>query len=128
MNIVDTSLWIEYFSGRLVNESVKNVAEDKVNLIVPTICIYELYKKSLIEHGETRAKTIVGIMQNGTNVVNLDEEIAKTAAMFSKEHKLPMADSVIYATAKTYNAIIWTQDKHFEGLNSVKYFSKTRKH
>ena len=127
MNIIDTSLWIEYFSGRLVNQLVKSVAEDKINLIIPTICIYELYKNSLVEHGETRAKTIVDIMQNGTTVINLDEEIAKSAAVFSKEYKLPMADSVIYATAKTYNAIVWTQDKHFEGLSSVKYFSKTKK-
>jgi PIN domain nuclease of toxin-antitoxin system len=118
---------MEYFLGNELDSSIKDAINKKEFLCVPSVCIYEVYKKMQTDKGIGYADIVIGVMQNGTNVVNLDEEIAKTAAIFSKKHKLPMADSVIYATAKTYNAIIWTQDKHFEGLNSLKYFSKTRK-
>jgi len=124
MNVVDTSLWIEHFMGNLKNLQIKNAITDKKKLIVPTICIYELYKKSLLEHGIERAEILAHLMENRTNVAPLDSEIAMLAAKLGKEHKLPLADSIIYATAVKHNAVVWTQDKHFDGLDFVKYFPK----
>ncbi|MDY6816628.1 MAG: PIN domain-containing protein, partial [Pseudomonadota bacterium] len=56
--------------------------------------------------------------------VPLNSELAKDAAKFGVLHKLPLADSIIFATAQKFSAAIWTQDSDFEGLANVKYISK----
>jgi len=123
MNIIDSSLWLEYFSGKLKNDAVVDIIEDSAIQYVPSICIYEVFKRILIDKDESAALSSVAFMQNSV-VVNIDPKIAILAAKLGKEHKLPLADSIIYAVAKIYGADIYTQDKHFENLEQVHYFAK----
>ena len=123
MNIVDSSLWIEYFLENDIDISIINSIKDTKKLYVPSICLYEVYKKFLSVNDIEKANLATSIMQYAT-VISVTPRIAILAAKLSKEHKLPMADSIIYATAKIYNAKIYTQDKHFENLEQVYYFTK----
>jgi predicted nucleic acid-binding protein len=126
MNIVDSSCWLEYFAGTDVGEAVSKIIESTDQLIVPTITIFEVFKKILIELDEDRALFATAHMKQG-NIVELDADLAIYAAQISKEQKLPMADSIIYATCKKYEAILWTQDKHFKNMEFVKYFEKSER-
>ncbi len=90
---------------------------------MPTICIYEVFKKILTERGEEMAIRITAQLKK-YRVVSLDENIAMIAAKISYEQRIPMADSVIYATARTFNATVWTQDEDFKELPNVKYIRK----
>jgi predicted nucleic acid-binding protein len=124
MNIIDSSLWLEYFSGKLKNDAVVGIIEDSTIQYVPSICIYEVFKRILIDKDESAALSSTAFMQNST-VINIDSKIAILAAKLGKEHKLPLADSIIYATAKIYKAEIYTQDIHFANLEQVHYFAKS---
>jgi predicted nucleic acid-binding protein len=123
MNIVDSSCWLEYFAGSKVGEKVSAVIEKVDDLLVPSITIYEVFKKLILELDEDRALFAAAHMKQG-RVIDLDSDLAIYAAQVSKEYKLPMADSIIYAIGKKNNAQLWTQDKHFEKLDNIKYFSK----
>ncbi len=123
MNIVDSSLWIEYFLENDIDQSIISTIKDKNKLYVPSICLQEVYKKFLSVNDIEKADLAVDIMQNAV-VINLTPRIAVFAAKLGKQYKLPTADSIIYATAKIYNAEIYTQDKHFENLENVHYFAK----
>jgi len=94
-----------------------------VNVVVPTISVFEVFKRTFIEKGRTDALEAVAIMYDG-KVVDLDREIALIAADLSFELKLPMADSIILATARAHNATLWTQDEHFKNIDDVKYIEK----
>ncbi len=123
MNVVDSSGWLEYF-GKGENASFFTLAlRDLPNLIVPTVSLYEVFKRILLDRSESEALQAIAIMHQG-KVVDLDETIALTAAKLSLQHKLPMADALILATAKAYSATLWTQDSDFEGLPNVKYIKK----
>ena len=123
MNIIDSSLWFEYFYATLKDKRLIDVIEDSANQRVPSICLYEVFKKILTDKDESAALSAVSFMQNAV-VINVTPQIAILAARLGKELRLPMADSIIYATAKSYNADIYTQDKHFQGLGGVHYFAK----
>jgi len=123
MNIVDSSCWLEYFAGSRVGDEVSSVIEDAEHLLVPSITVYEVFKKLILELDEDKAIYAVAHMKQG-HIVNLDTDLAIYAAKIGKDNKLAMADSIIYAITKKYNALLWTQDKHFKELKSVKYFEK----
>jgi predicted nucleic acid-binding protein len=123
MNIVDTSLWIEFFAGTKLDISIINAVKKTDKLYVPVICLYEVRKKFVNDNDSEKADLAVNIMKIG-RVIDMDSEIAVLASDISKQYKLPMADSIIYATAKIYNAEIYTQDKHFENLEQVHFFEK----
>jgi predicted nucleic acid-binding protein len=120
---MDSSWWIEYFLNT-IDDATALIIEDFSKLYVPAIVIYEVFKKLLVEANEEIASSAVVQMRKGL-VVDLDCSLALDAAYISREHKLPMADSIIYATALHYNATLWTQDKHFEGLSQVQYSPKS---
>lgn len=123
MNVVDSSGWIEYFTeGQNVSFFAPPI-QNHTRLIVPTICIYEVFKRLLVERDEDSALLAVGLMAHGQEV-ELDRKIAIEAAQISRETKLAMADSIILATARLRNATLWTQDEHFKDLNGVKYIEK----
>jgi len=124
MNIIDSSLWMEYFLGTDIDISIRNAVTDTDNLIVPVICIYEVYRKMQTE--SVSADVLAEVMQKG-KVIDVNYSVAVLAAKLSKQYSLPMADSIIYATAKMNDAVVWTQDRHFENLDSVKYFPKWSK-
>lgn len=123
MNIIDSSAWLEYFANSKSARHFSNIVEDPKNLIVPSVVVYEVFKKIIIERDYGTALKIVAHMQLG-RVVDFNMELALMAASLSREHHLPMADSMILATARKYNAVIWTIDADFEGLEGVKYFKK----
>lgn len=100
--------------------------QDVANVVVPTISIFDVFKRTLIEKGRTDALEAVAIMYDG-KVVDLDREIALIAADFSFELKLPMADSIILATARAHGATLWTQDEYFKDIDGVKYIEKKPK-
>lgn len=123
MNVVDSSGWLEYFIDGENAALFAPVLEDLANMIVPTICIYEVFKRTLIEKNRDDALEAVAMMYDG-NVVDLDSEIALIAAELSCELKLPMADSIILATARAHHATLWTQDEHFGKIEGVEYIEK----
>jgi len=123
MNVVDSSGWLEYFGKGVNRQLFAPIIQNTVELIVPTICIYEVFKRIVIQHGEEDALKVIGWMSLG-KVVDLNQEIALHAANLSIHHRLPMADSMILATALTNNAVLWTQDEHFAGLDNVQFIQK----
>ncbi len=120
MNLVDTSGWIEYFFAGTNVDYFADPIEDTEKLIVPVVCLYEVFKKVSAVADEAKGLRSVAQMKQG-RVVDLGEEIALRAALISLEHKLPMAGSFIYATAQFEQATVWTQDIDFEGLPGVNY-------
>ena len=120
LNVVDSSAWLEYLTGG--SETTRFVAaiEDSKNLIVPAIVLYEVFKKVLRERGEQHALQVAGAMHAG-KVVPVDAALALDAARYP----MPLADSLIYATAQRLGAIVWTQDDDFKSLPGVQYFAKT---
>ena len=123
MNIIDSSLWIEFFAGIELDISIINAIKKTNELCVPVICLYEVRKKFVNDNDIEKADLAVEIMSIG-KVINMNSEIAILASNISKQYRLPLADSIIYATAKIYEAEIYTQDKHFENLEQVHYFAK----
>jgi predicted nucleic acid-binding protein len=124
MNVVDSSGWLEYFVDDPNADFFAPAIEDEANLVVPTISIYEVFKRTLAERGKDQALEAIALMYGG-QVVDLTRELALTAAQISVERKLPMADSIILATANSHNATLWTQDEHFEDIEGVKFIKKS---
>jgi len=123
MNIVDSSGWLAFFADEPNAESFLLPLKDTASLVVPTITIYEVFKVVLRESTESDALQSVAAMQTGT-VVDLTARIAIAASRLSLQNRLPMADSIILATAREFNARIWSQDSDFEGVPGVEYFPK----
>lgn len=120
MNIVDSSGWLEYFASGLNAEFFSEPIEETKDLLVPTISLYEVFKWILQQRGETEALKAVAFMQSGV-IVDLTSTIALHAANISIGLKIPMADSVMLASAREKDAILWTQDSDFEDLEGVRY-------
>ena len=123
MNIVDSSGWLAYFADELNAKHFLPPLNDSTKLVVPTVTIYEVFKVILRESCENDALQAIMAMQKGT-VVDLKAPLAIVASRLSLEHNLPMADSIILATAQEFNAILWTQDADFKDISNVKYFPK----
>ncbi len=123
MNVVDSSGWLEYFAEGNNAEFFAPAIEDTGQLLVPVICIYEVFKRVLQQRGLAAAQTHLGDMYSGM-VVELDASLAISAAKISVEHKLPMADSIILATVRARQATLWTQDEHFKGMQGVQFIEK----
>lgn len=123
MNVVDSSAWLEYFADGPNADVFAPAIQHTTKLLVPSLCLFEVFKRVLQQRGEGPALQAVAIMRQGT-VIDLDGAIALTAARLSTELKLPMADSVILATARHHDAVVWTQDADFEHLSGVKFARK----
>lgn len=120
MNVVDSSAWLEYLADGPNASFFAPAVENLRELIVPSITILEVFKRVLQQRGENDALQAAALMQGG-RIVDLDAGLALSAAKLSAQLKLPMADSVILATARAHKATIWTQDADFEKLPDVKY-------
>jgi predicted nucleic acid-binding protein len=123
VNLVDSSAWLEYFADGPNAGFFAPAVEAPARLVVPSITILEVFKRVIQQRGEREALHIVAVMQQG-GVIDLDGRIAIHAAKLGHELKLPLADSVILATARQEKATIWTQDADFEGLENVQYRAK----
>ena len=120
MNVVDSSAWLEYFANGPNATSFAKPIEQVEKLVVPTLCLFEVFKRVLQQRDEDDALQAVAVMQQGM-VADLDGSLALSAAKLSIDRRLPLADSIILATARAYGAILWTQDADFKGLDGVKY-------
>ena len=123
MNVVDSSGWLEYFADAPNADFFAPAIENASELVVPSLSIYEVFKRVLQQRGEDDALQAVGVMAQGL-IVDLNMEIAINAAKISVELRLPMADSIILATARAYSATFWTQDADFQDIESVQYVEK----
>ena len=123
MNVVDSSGWLEYFSAGPNANFFAPVIKDTVHLIVPVICVYEVFKRILQQQGLSAAETNIADLYNG-ELVSLTPSLAISAAVISDKLKLPMADSFILAVARAYQAVLWTQDEHFMDVEGVQYIAK----
>jgi predicted nucleic acid-binding protein len=126
MNLVDSSAWLAYFAGEKNAGFFAAAIQDTELLVVPTVCLYEVFKVILRERGEDDAFQAVAAMQQGT-VVDLTAGLALEAAAVGQEEKLAFADSIIYTVARDNNAVIWTQDDHFAGKPNVQFRPKAKK-
>lgn len=120
MNVVDSSAWLEYFASGPNAGFFAKAIEDTQQLIVPTLSLFEVFKRVLEQRGEGDALQAVAVMRQGM-VVDLDGAIVLRGAKLSLEYRLPMADSVMLATAPSYDATVWTQDADFENVLGVQY-------
>jgi predicted nucleic acid-binding protein len=123
MNVVDSSGWLEYFADGPNAAFFAPAIEEIDSLLVPTITMYEVFKRTLTLRNIESARVYVLRMAEG-RVVGLNEELAVEAAQFSWQHKLSLADSIIYATARSSEAMLWTQDADFKDLVGVQYREK----
>ena len=122
-NVVDSSAWLEYFADGPNASRFASAIEAVTALVVPSITLYEVYKRLNEQRGRASAQRGVAQMMQG-RVVDLDAHVALTAAQTSRAEHLPMADSIILATSRLHQADLWTQDEHFENKPGVHYFPK----
>ena len=123
MIVIDSSGWMEFFAGSAAGKKLLPFIEKPHELVVPAITIYEVFKKILQQRDEEEALRAAGLISAG-KVVDLNRDLAIEAALISAEHKLPMADSIIYATALSHDAEVWTLDAHFKGLPGVVWLER----
>lgn len=120
MNVIDSSAWLEYLAAGPNSEEFSAAICDVESLLVPSISIYEVFKRVSQQRGVGSALQAVALMRQG-RVIELDADLAIAAADVSIEHQLPMADSIILASARRHEAVVWTQDADFEGMPDVEY-------
>lgn len=123
MNVVDSSGWIEYFTGGPNAKFFEPSILATEDLVVPTMVLLEVYKHIRRHEGQDEAlQAVAGMMQG--DVQDLDERLALYAGEIGVEEGLPLADSVILATARLHEATLWTQDSDFEGMDEVRFKRK----
>lgn len=122
-DIVDSSGWLEYFAEGPNADHFATVIERPERLLVPSITILEVFKRIARQKDERLAFQYVALMRQG-RVIDLDSELSLRAASLGLKHGLPLADSIIYACGQAYEAVVWTQDSDFEGLDGVRFFRK----
>lgn len=120
MNVVDSCGWLEFYADGPNAAFFEKPLSDQASLVVPTICLYEVFKRVLLQRGERAALEAAAPMQRGM-LVELTPAIALKAAKLSLELKLPMADSIVLATAREHEATVWTQDEDFAGVQGVQF-------
>ena len=123
MTIIDSCGWLEYFANGANADFFSTPIKENSEIIVPTVILYEIWKKISRERGEDKAIELVAQLKR-YRIIPLDEELSISAAKVSSENNFAMADSIIYATARAQNATLWTQDEHFKGIEGVEYIEK----
>jgi len=121
--VVDSSGWLEYFANSANAGLFAPAIEDVAQLVVPSLTLYEVFKRVLQQRSEGEALRAVAAMQQGL-VVELTAALALASARVGIRHKLPLADSIVFATAQAYGATLWTQDSDFERVPDVRFISK----
>lgn len=125
MNVLDSSVWLEIFAGTTLGKKYIPLAENADLLVVPAISIYEVFRKVLRERDEHLALQVIAQMKRGL-VVEFGLELALNAARLAQMYSIPMADSIILATAQKYKATLWTMDCDFRGVEGVRYIPKQK--
>ncbi len=125
MNLVDSSAWLEYFAGGPQSRQFAAAIEDVDHLVVPAMVLLEVTRRVMQQRGEDEALQVAAVLHQG-RIVPLDSGVALSAAQLGVAHRLPLADSIIYATARQFEATVWTMDADFEGLAGVRYIPKRK--
>ncbi len=125
MNVVDSSAWLSYFAGDKNAGVFAKPIEAIEELLVPSITLTEVFKCIVRQRGEDVALEAIAHMEQG-ELVLLDSALAIDAGVYGLKYKLPLADSIIYATAKKFGAVVWTQDADFKELAGVRYLQKVK--
>lgn len=125
MNVIDSSAWLEYFGDGPNAAAFAKAIQDTRRLVVPTISIFEVFKRLTQQKGDGDALQAIAVMHQG-EVVDLSVPLALDAARINLERDLPMADSIMLATSRAFGATLWTQDADFEGLPDVKYVKRRK--
>jgi len=123
MNVVDSSAWLEYFADGPNASVFAKPIEASRSLLVPTLSLYEVFKRVSQQRNEDQALRAIAVMEQG-RVIDLDRATALEAARLSIQHRIAMADSIMLATAQRHRATLWTQDADFDGLPGTRYFAK----
>ncbi len=123
MNIVDSSGWLEFFASGPNASTFAQPIQDVKHLLVPVITLTEVFKRVLQQKDEPSALQAAGHMLQG-QVIPLSSELAIEAGRLGYRLKIPLADSLILATARRYDATLWTQDEDFKSLAGVRYIPK----
>ena len=126
LNVVDSSAWLAYLADEPGADRFSGVIEEIDQLVVPVVCILEVFKVLARQRGVDDALQAAALMQQA-RVIDLDANLALVAAKAALDHNLPLADSMVYATAMTVDGIVWTQDDDFEDLPDVRYFPKKKR-
>ena len=125
MNVVDSSAWMSYFAGDRNSTHFAQPIQTIDDLLVPSIALTEVFKSIFRQRGEEPALAAIAHMQQG-RVIPLDADLAIEAATVGIEFGLPLADGIIYATTRRFNATLWTQDADFKDLESVRFYAKSQ--
>jgi predicted nucleic acid-binding protein len=118
--VVDSCGWVERFAGSPHGELYAAAMQDPAEILVPAVCLTEVFRLLAREAGEPAALVGVGVMRQA-RVVAFDADFAIGAARVGRALGLPLADSIIYATAQAHGAEMWTHDEHFRGLPGVRF-------
>ena len=116
--LVDSSGWIEYLGDGGKADAFGWYLDRSVQLLVPSIVVYEVHKKLLVTNNELALQRFISHAFRSIQV-SLDFELAGASAKASVEHRLAMADAMIYAIAQAYGAQLVTADPDFGGLPGV---------
>lgn len=122
MNVVDSSGWLEYLADGPNARFFASAIERPADLVVPTISIFEVFKRVLVQRDDTLALQAVALMHQG-QIAELTATLAMDAARLSRHTRLPLADSIMLATAQAFDAVLWTQDADFEGVPGVRFIA-----
>ncbi len=125
MNVVDSSAWLEYFADGPNASIFAKPIEATRSLLVPSLALYEVFKRVSQQRDEDEALRAVAVMEQG-KVLDLDRATALEAARVSIQYAIAMADSIMLAIAQRHRATLWTQDSDFDGLPGTKYFPKRK--
>ena len=123
MNVVDSSAWLEYFADGPNAAAFAKPIEATRSLLVPTLSLFEVFKRVSQQRDEDEALRAIAVMEQGT-IIDLDRATALEAARLAIEHRIAMADSIMLATARRQGATLWTQDADFDGLPGIEYYAK----
>ena len=123
MNVVDSCGWLEYFANGSNADFFASAVEATDDLLVPSLTLFEVFKRILQQRTEADALRAIALMRQG-RVIDLSDTLALGAACLSFETKLPLADSIILYSARHHGARLWTQDAHFESVDGVCFVRK----
>lgn len=127
MNVVDSSAWLEYFADGPNARFFAPPIEDPRSLAVPSICVAEVFRRMMQQLGVGAAMRATAAMQRQGTVIALDASLARDAGRLGVELRLPMADAIVYATARALDGTVWTQDSDFEQLPNVRLTERPKR-
>lgn len=118
--LIDSSAWIEFFGAGHKANKLERFLKPPHKIVLPTIVSYEVYKKIKSTKSETTAVMLLVQMEKVSHeIVPFNQELAIAAADIGLEYKIPMADAIVYATARSADATLITLDLHFDTLPGV---------